>query len=138
LPQVKVFDGPSLTVLGSLLAYANTFKGGVFVAAGDVNGDGVADLITGPGQGGGPNVKVWDGTNGQVLENYMAYDSTFGGGVRVAAKDLNADGVAEIITAQGPGTSASTVKAINPVTKQPAFTAFTPFDSTDLTGASIG
>ncbi len=65
------------------------FTGGVFVAAGDVDGDGV---VTGPGAGGGPNVK-----------GFFAYDQGFTGGVRVAAGDVTGDGTPDIITGAGPG-----------------------------------
>jgi FG-GAP repeat len=42
-------DGADLTEIGGFLADDATFAGGVFVAAGDVNGDGRADIITGAG-----------------------------------------------------------------------------------------
>jgi FG-GAP-like repeat/FG-GAP repeat len=102
-PNVKVFDGVSLTLLQSFFAYDPGFSGGVFVAAGDVNGDLKADIVTGAGAGGGPHVKAFDGTNNQTLKSFFAYDASFTGGVRVAAADVNGDGLAEIITGAGPG-----------------------------------
>src|SRR5206468_3035491 len=74
-----------------------------FVAAGDVNGDGAADIITGTDVGAAPNVKVFSGQGAVVLYNFFAYDPTFAGGVRVAAVDLNGDGRADLLTEAGPG-----------------------------------
>ena len=55
--------------MNSFFAYAPTFAGGVFVAAGDVNGDGRAEIITGAGAGGGPHVQVFNASDGSVLQN---------------------------------------------------------------------
>src|SRR5207237_1385828 len=57
-PQVNVFDG-SGDRLASFMAYDPSFRGGVRVAAADLTGDGTADVITGPGKGGGPQVNVY-------------------------------------------------------------------------------
>jgi IPT/TIG domain/FG-GAP-like repeat/FG-GAP repeat len=106
-PHVRVFDGTNSTnVLQSFMAYDVNFRGGVFVAAGDMNGDGKADIITGAGAGGGPHVKVFDGVNLTVMESFFAYAATYSGGVRVGViRDVNGDGLPDIITTGGPGSS---------------------------------
>lgn len=102
-PHVRVIDGKTGNDLHSFFAYGAGFTGGVFVAAGDVNGDGKADIITGAGAGGGPHVRVFSGANGKELASFFAYGASFSGGVNVAAGDLNADGKAEVITGTGRG-----------------------------------
>ncbi len=68
------------------------------MSAGDIDGDGKADVITGgtaPARG--PHVKVFDGT-GAVLQSFLAYDPSFAGGVTVSSVDVTGDGKADIIT----------------------------------------
>jgi hypothetical protein len=106
-PQVRVFDGktgnPFSGTLGSFLAFPGGFRGGVFVAAGDVNADGCADVIVGADAGPrSPLVKVFSGRDGSLLLRIAAYGAAFRGGVRVAAADVDGDGRSEIVTAPGP------------------------------------
>lgn len=75
----------------------------IYVGAGDVNGDGRDDVIASLGQGGGPQVKVFNSTNRAVLHSFLAFDPLFTGGVRVASADFNKDGTDDIVTATGPG-----------------------------------
>ena len=97
-PFVKITDGKTNTLLLNFFAYAPTFTGGVNVSVGDVNGDGVPELITGAGPGGGPHVKVFDGKTLAPLASFFAFNPAFTGGVHVSAGDVNGDCVADIIT----------------------------------------
>ena len=101
---VTVLSGADLAVLRTFSPYG-PFTGGVFVASGDVTGDGYADVITGAGAGGGPHVQVFDGVSGGVVRSFFALAAAFTGGVRVAAGDVTGDGKAEIIVGAGPGGS---------------------------------
>lgn len=117
-PHVRVFDGsvPQRDgregtdiggPLGSFFPYNPAFTGGVYLAAGDVDGDNQIDLITGAGEGGGPHVRVFSGATGEQLPgdigSFLAYDSGFNVGVRVAAVDITGDGKADVITTPGEG-----------------------------------
>ena len=66
-PHVEVFSGADLSLLASFYAYDPFFSGGVTVAAGDLNGDGRVDLITGAGPGGPDDVRVFSGLDGSEL-----------------------------------------------------------------------
>ncbi len=102
--RVRVFGaGTATTVLADFAPYGASFSGGVFVAAGDVNGDGVPDVVTGADAGGGPHVQVFNGLTGQSLRSYFAFESTFTGGVRVSLQDIDGDGRADIVTGAGTG-----------------------------------
>jgi parallel beta-helix repeat protein len=102
-PHVQIFDGTDLRLVRSFFAYAPTFRGGVQVAAGDVTGDKIADVITSAGSGGGPHVQVFDGKTGQIVRSFFAYAPGFTGGVRASAGDVTGDGIADIATAAGSG-----------------------------------
>ncbi|MGL4423989.1 MAG: hypothetical protein ACRCZF_25265, partial [Gemmataceae bacterium] len=104
-PHVRVFDGRSGGLVRDFFAYDNRFRGGVSVAGGDVTGDGVSDIITGAGPGGGPHVRVYDGKTGLIAQDFYAYTAEFTGGVNVAAADVNRDGFSEIITGAASGST---------------------------------
>src|SRR4051812_890283 len=103
LPYVRLFDPQTDSQVRAFLAYDPSFKGGVHVALGDVNGDGIPDVVTGAGAGGGPHVRLFDGRTGAVLTEFSAYAPSFAGGVNVALGDVPGDGKADIITAAGAG-----------------------------------
>ncbi|MDX2131861.1 MAG: hypothetical protein SFY69_07405 [Planctomycetota bacterium] len=92
-PRVRVFANqfgtPGMTMIADFFAFEDAnFRGGARVGAGDVNGDGAADVIVGAGAGGGPRVRVFDGQTLGVLDSFFAYDPSFTGGVHVASVRL--------------------------------------------------
>jgi hypothetical protein len=102
-PHVKVFDGATGDIISQWYAYALDFLGGVFVAAGDIGNDGRIEVITGPGSGSPPLVRVWDPFTATMLAQFYAYAEEFDGGVRVGVSDGNFDGILDLITGAGEG-----------------------------------
>jgi hypothetical protein len=103
-PHIKVFDGRTGSLIREWMAYDPAFTGGVYIAAWRGHSAPQGVIVTGPGSGGGPHVRVWSATTGEAYQNIIAYDPNFRGGVTVAVADLNSDGTfPEIITGAGPG-----------------------------------
>lgn len=101
-PHVRVLDPVGNRTLSGFYAYNPAqFTAGVDVAAGDIDGDGVDEIITGTVRG-APHVRVLR-QDGQEVGSFYAYDRHFAGGVHVAAADTDGDGRAEVITGPGPG-----------------------------------
>jgi hypothetical protein len=96
-PHVRVFSARGAPYGGGFMAYEPGFTGGVYVGCGDIDPTNPGDeIITGPGAGGGPHIKIFD-KDGNVRGQFFAYDPGFTGGVRVAgAPNL-------LVTAPGPG-----------------------------------
>ena len=93
-PRVRIFSGKNLTANGSVIspvadlgdffAYNKDFRGGVRVAVGDVNNDGVLDIVTTAGPSGAPEVRVFD-IKGNMLSKFMAFEPSYLGGLSVSA-----------------------------------------------------
>ncbi|MFO0796026.1 MAG: FG-GAP-like repeat-containing protein [Gemmataceae bacterium] len=120
-PRVALFAGR--TVLATPTRFVNDFfafpgddavrlRNGVFVAAGDVTGDGFADLVFGGGPGGAPRVFILSGqliASGNVAgaqaapvaNFFVANNAADRGGVRVAVADLDGDNKADVVAGSG-------------------------------------
>jgi hypothetical protein len=107
----RVTDG---SLLYEFNPYGGLFNSDVSVAVGDVNGDGIPDLVTGASAG-NPNVKVFNGAafvygsfnaanpGADVITSFFPYALQFNVGANVAVGDVNGDGFADIVTGASVG-----------------------------------
>ena len=102
-PRVQVFHDLSGRPAFDFFAYDDTFRGGVRVAVADVNGDGAEDIVTGPGPGMPPLVRVFDGRDTGLLAEFVGHDPQWAGGVTVAAAGRAADGRSLVAVAPDAG-----------------------------------
>jgi hypothetical protein len=114
-PLVTVYDAVTGQERFNFLAYADDFTGGVRVAVGDINGDGVPDIITAPGPGGGPHIRAFSGVDGTPILNFFAFEPSFRGGANVAVGDVYGDGANELVIGAGDG-GGPRVRVLDPQT----------------------
>jgi len=79
--------------------YGAGFTGRINVAAADLQGDGKQEIVTAPGEGGGPQVRIFD-TFGKEKEKgtFFVEDTAYRSGVELALGNVNNDKALEIIT----------------------------------------
>ena len=102
--SVQVIDGKTQKVLFTYQPFEDSFIGGVYVTAGDITGDGVAEIAITPDQGGGPRVVVLRGKDFVQIANFFGIDDAdFRGGARASIGDINNDGFGDLAIAAGFG-----------------------------------
>ncbi len=101
--QVKVYRYNSSRQILATFSPFGKITAGVTVATGDVDEDGVKEVICGASVGGGPHIRVYDMKNGQAVlksNSFFAFHKDSRTGVDVSSGDVNADGVDEIVVSQ--------------------------------------
>jgi hypothetical protein len=139
-PYIHVVNQDTGELVERFLAYDASFRGGVRVATADLTGDGVPEIITAPGRSHAPLIKVFT-WQGQPLLQFLAFGSTFQGGIDVAAGDVDGDGLVDIAAGMSFGDSQVVVFRNTGTAAAPAFSLyqipFHPFGASFLGGVTV-
>ena len=128
-PQVKVLDAATGAALVSFFPYGTDFLGSLSVAAGDLDGDGRAEIVTAALTTGGSEIREFDG-QGKPVGSFFSLDPSLGPGPSVAVADLDGDEHGEIVAGGGPSFGDQRVTEFDRKGQiQSGFLAYEPFFS---------
>ena len=146
--QVRIHDGNGDRLLATVTPFPG-YEGSVSVAMGDVDDDGVYDLLVGAGKDHAPEVVVYSGEsrNGKgafatELARFRPFAAEARGGISVTAAQIDGTSADNIIVGSGPGIPSevrvySSKLPSSPGTAPVLFSTFSPYAG-DRSGVSLG
>lgn len=145
--RVDIYDGNGDKRIATLEPFP-AFEGSLSVAMGDIDDDGVLDLIVGAGEGHAPTVAVYAGKAAAgsapfatEIARFAAFDDSARGGISVTAAQIDGTTADNIIVGSGPGIP-SEVKVFGTElpaalgTAPPLFATFAPY-ANDTSGVTL-
>ena len=102
-PNIRIIDGATGAIVRSFMAFDSKYVGGVNIATGDVDDDGIHDIIATTNGGIKAQLRVFSGRSDNAVLTQFNLNPYGGfiGSVAVSTGDFNRDGLADIITAAG-------------------------------------
>jgi FtsP/CotA-like multicopper oxidase with cupredoxin domain len=144
--EVRLFDGKDDRQIATVVPFPG-YEGAVSVAMGDVDGDGVLDLVVGAGKDHAPEVVVYSGKHKGAkpfeteLARFQAFPSEMRGGVSVTATQIDGTTSDNIVVGSGPGSPSEvrvygTSLPASPGVAPPLFSSFKP-NADDTSGVKL-
>lgn len=136
-PDVQIINSSNLEKEAGFLAYGLDFRGGVNITKCDIDNDGIDNIVTGAGVGGGPHVRVFD-KFGEVQHEFFAFHPDFHGGIDVGCGNINNTPGDEIIVSQkSKGQAWIKAYSINNKWKESLISEFLAYDEKFEGGSHI-
>ncbi len=96
-PEVIIYRADG-SIVNRWYPYGVGYEGRVNVATGDLNNDGYDEIVTSPGENGGPHIRIFDGYGNPKYHNgFFADQADYRNGVELTVADFTGDGNNEII-----------------------------------------
>lgn len=96
-PKVQIYRG-DLSLINEFLVYDKNFLGGVQVFGKDIDKDNKGEIVTVPGIGGNPHLRIFDGYGKEKITNKsFIFDKNFKFGLDIDLGDVDGDKEEEIL-----------------------------------------
>ena len=133
-PLIQVYFAGTNELLTTIRPFSSQYLGGLNVAVGDLDGDGVPEIIAASGGGAQATIQAFDTRTGALVFSAYAFPG-YSGSITVDSGDLNGDGKVEVIACSGAG-SMATISVIDPETGL-ATDNFYAFGNGTTTGGTV-